>query len=61
MGLVSFLASTSEAARVSPLPRAELFNAVASRIVQSASETRTPLWDRGVDGSGQVIQVRGML
>lgn len=58
MGLISFLASRPEAARVSALPRGELANEVATRIVQGASETRTPLWDRGVDGSGQVVQVR---
>lgn len=57
MGLVSFLASRPEVARVSALPRAQLHNAIASRIVQSGSETRTPLWDRGIDGSGEVIQV----
>lgn len=57
MGLVSFLASRSEVARVSPLPRGQVFNAIASRIVQGASETSTQIWDRGVDGSGQVIQV----
>eukprot|EP00904_Undaria_pinnatifida_P010402 jgi/Undpi1/6492/HiC_scaffold_20.g08971.m1 len=57
MGLILFLASRPEAARVSALPRGELANEVATRIVQGASETRTPLWDRGVDGSGQVVQV----
>ncbi|CAM9423672.1 unnamed protein product, partial [Laminaria digitata] len=57
MGLISFLASRPEAARVSALPRGELANEVATRIVQGASETSTPLWDRGVDGSGQVVQV----
>lgn len=58
MGLVSFLASRPEVARVSALPRAELANAVAGAIVQGASATSTPLWDRGVDGSGEVVQVR---
>ncbi|CAM9494152.1 unnamed protein product [Pylaiella littoralis] len=57
MGLVSFLASRPEVARVSALPRAELSNEVAARIVQGASATSTPIWDRGVDGSGQVVQV----
>ncbi|CAN0071048.1 unnamed protein product, partial [Ectocarpus sp. 12 AP-2014] len=57
MGLVSFLAARPEVARVSALPRAELFNAVAGRIVQGGSATTQPIWDRGVDGSGEVVQV----
>ncbi|CAN0541254.1 unnamed protein product, partial [Scytosiphon promiscuus] len=57
MGLISFLASRPEAARVSALPRGELFNEVATRIVQGASETNSPLWERGVDSPGQVVQV----
>lgn len=57
MGLISFLASRPEAVRVSALPRGQLFNAVAARIVQGASLTTTPLWDRGVDGTDQVVQV----
>ncbi|CAM9502321.1 unnamed protein product, partial [Ectocarpus sp. 8 AP-2014] len=47
MGLVSFLAARPEVARVSALPRAELFNAVAGRIVQGGSATTQPIWDRG--------------
>lgn len=58
MGLLSFLASRPEVARVSSLPRAELFNAVASRVVQGGAEDSSPLWDGGIDGTGQVIQVR---
>lgn len=58
MGLVSFLVSRSETARISALPRAETFNAVASCIVQSGTENSTKLWDYGLDGTGQVIQVR---
>lgn len=42
---------------MSALPRGQLFNAVAARIVQGASLTTTPLWDRGVDGTDQVVQV----
>ncbi|CAM9830520.1 unnamed protein product, partial [Ectocarpus sp. 13 AM-2016] len=57
MGLVSFLAARPEVARVSALPRAELFNAVAGRIVQGGSATTQPIWDRGGDGSGEVVQV----
>lgn len=57
MGLVSFLASRPEVARVSALPRAELSNAVAGRIVQGGSATSAPIWGRGVDGSGEVVQV----
>lgn len=58
MGLVSFLAAQPQVARISALPRAELSNAVAGRIVQGASATTSPVWDLGVDGSGQVVQVR---
>lgn len=57
MGLISFLASRPEVARVSALPRAELSNAVAGRIVQGGSATSAPIWGRGVDGSGEVVQV----
>lgn len=57
MGLISFLASRPEAVRVSALPRGQMFNGVAARIVQGASLTTTPLWDRGVDGTDQVVQV----
>lgn len=58
MGLVSFLVSRPEVARLSALPRARPLVAVASSVVQSGEDGSTPLWDRGVDGTGQVVQVR---
>ena len=57
MMLIAFLASRPEAVRVSALPRSQMSNAVAGRIVQGASATTSPVWDHGVDGSGQVVQV----
>lgn len=58
MGLVSFLASQPEVLRVSTARKINLFNAAAYRNVQSANLEDTPLTDAGLDGTGEVIQVR---
>lgn len=58
MGLVSFLSSRLEVLRVSPRHADRLLNAVARAIIQSATETDAPLTAAGLDGTGQVIQVR---
>lgn len=57
MSLLSHLASKPEVLRVEPLHGARPANAVARAIVQSATETNTPLSDAGLDGTGEVIQV----
>ena len=62
MGLVSYLASRPEVLRVAPFHKAKLLNAVAKAISQSATITKTPLTDAGLDGTGEIIQVtRGWL
>lgn len=58
MGLVSFLADRPEVLRVSPLQMPDTFNAVARAVIQSADTERTPLSDAGLDGTGEVVQVR---
>lgn len=60
MGLMSVLAATPEVLRITPLHKPEILNAVAASIIQSASSntSQTPLREAGLDGSGQVIQVR---
>lgn len=57
MGFVSYLASRPQVLRVAPFHKAKLLNAVAKAITQSATITKTPLTDAGLDGSGEVIQV----
>ena len=58
MGLVSFLSSRVEVLRVSPRHGASLLNAVARPMIQSATLTESPLTAAGLDGTGQVVQVR---
>lgn len=58
MGLASFLASRPEVLRVAPRYAQRLLNASARAIINSATATDTPLTDAGLDGTGQVIQVR---
>lgn len=58
MGLLSQLAAKPEVLRVAPLLSAQHHNAVANAIVQSSTITQTPLQDAGLDGTGEVIQVR---
>lgn len=58
MGLVSFLAVVPEVQRISPLHASELKNAVAGAIIQSGNIEDKPLTDAGLDGTGEVIQVR---
>lgn len=60
MGLVSFLSSRVEVLRVSPWHTARLLNAVARPMIQSATLTETPLTDAGLDGTGQIVQVRAL-
>lgn len=61
MGLISFLSSRVEALRVSPRNADRLLNAVARTIIQSATITEAPLTAAGLNGTGQVIQVRFLL
>lgn len=58
MGLVSFLSSRLEVLRVSPRHAIGLLNAVARTIIQSATLTEAPLTAAGLDGTGEIIQVR---
>lgn len=58
MGLVSYLATVPEVQRISPLHASELKNAVAGAIVQSGNADDRPLTEAGLDGTGEVIQVR---
>ena len=58
MGFVAALASKAEVVRVSAVQRPKLMNAVAKSIVQTAKSTGTPLHDAGLNGTGEVIQVR---
>jgi len=58
MGLLSQLAAKPEVLLVTPLHKAELLNAVGSAIVQSATPSSTPFKGTGLNGSGEVIQVR---
>lgn len=58
MGLVSFPSSRIEVLRIAPRHSKHLMNAAARALIQSATVTDTPLSDAGLDGTGQVIQVR---
>lgn len=60
MGLVSCLASIPEVMRVSPLHRPKILNAVAASLIQAGTidTTQKPLTAAGLDGTGEVIQVR---
>lgn len=58
MGLLSQLAAKPEVLRVSPLHRTKPMNAVGNAVVQSATEIDVPLFDAGLDGTGEVIQAR---
>lgn len=63
MSLVSCLASAPEVLRVTPLHKEKMMNAVASSIVQAGSidVSDKPLTAAGLDGSGEVIQVKLLL
>ena len=58
MGLVSYLAGLPEVQRVSPFHEARILNAVAGAIVQSGNDVDRPLTEAGLNGTGEVIQVR---
>lgn len=58
MGLVSFLAGRAEVLRVAPRHAKRLYNAAARAIIQSATLTKAPLTAAGLDGTGEIIQVR---
>lgn len=58
MGLMSGLAAAPEVQRISPLHASELKNAVAGAVVQSGTISDKPLTDTGLDGTGEIIQVR---
>ena len=60
MALLVQLADKPEVLRVSPILKVKLLNAVGSAVVQSATTTKTPLHDAGLDGQGEVIQVSGV-
>lgn len=57
MGLVSVLAGRLDVLRVSSRHSKRVLNEAARAIIQSATETETPLTDAGLDGTGEVIQV----
>lgn len=61
MGLLSVLASRPEVVRISATPKTRLLNASARGTIQTGVATDTPLTDAGLDGTGQVIQVRRSL
>ena len=58
MALLMLLSVKPEVLRISPTHIAEELASVANAVVQSATTTRTPLFDAGLDGQGEVIQVR---
>lgn len=58
MGLVSVLAGKPDVLRVSSRHAVRVLNEAARGIIQSATETDTPLTDAGLDGTGEIIQVR---
>ena len=58
MGLLSHFASKNEVLHLAPHFQTKLTNAVAGAVVESASETYRPLQEAGLDGTGEVIQVR---
>lgn len=58
MGLVSYLSGLPEVQRVSPFHESRIMNAVAGAIVQSGNNVDRPLTEAGLDGTGEVIQVR---
>lgn len=60
MSLVSVLASMPGVSRVTPFHEAGVLNAVAASIIQAGSTntSQTPLRAAGLDGTGEVIQVR---
>ena len=58
MGLVSYLSGLPEVQRVSPFHESRILNAVAGAIVQSGNDIDRPLTDAGLDGTGEVIQVK---
>ena len=58
MILLMQLADKAEVLRVSPIHKEKLQNYLSNAVVQSATQTSTPLLDAGLDGEGEVIQVR---
>lgn len=58
MGFVSFLSGRTEVLRVAPRHAKRLYNAAARAIIQSATLTEAPLTAAGLDGTGEIIQVR---
>ncbi|CAM9440484.1 unnamed protein product [Choristocarpus tenellus] len=58
MTLISYLLSRPEVVRVTPEIQKRTLNAVATAITQSATITEKPLAMVGLDGTGEVIQVR---
>jgi len=55
--LIAFLASHPEVLFLEAFTVVRPLNSVAGAVVQSSLRESTPLWDAGLDGSGQVIQV----
>lgn len=58
MGLLSHLIAKPDVFRVNPL--AELLNVVGSAIVQNATPSSTPFKGTGLNGSGEIIQVKNI-
>ncbi|CAM9309050.1 unnamed protein product [Choristocarpus tenellus] len=58
MTLISYLSSRPEVMLVTPEIEKRTLNAVATAITQSATITNKPLTLAGLDGTGEVIQVR---
>lgn len=58
MGVISFFASRQEVLRISPTHSKRLLDATARAIIQTATSTDTPLTAAGLDGTGEIIQVR---
>jgi hypothetical protein len=55
--LVAYFASHPEVIFLETFPIVKPSDAIAAATVQSGEQTSTPLWDAGLDGSGQIIQV----
>lgn len=58
MSLLSTLAAVPEVLRISPRHEKVLHNAAAFKTIQSGAAGGTPFTDLGLDGTGEIIQVR---
>lgn len=55
--IVAYFATHPEVIFLETFPIVKPSDAIAAATVQSGEQTSTPLWDAGLDGSGQIIQV----